>query len=220
MEKITSLEGLKNFCKGKKVLLVGNSTSMLDKEHAEVIDSYDIVVRFGYAVEGGEDTKKFVGNKTTMWVFGDCVELYLKSKFKVKSLRDIKDLEDTTLLFNRGRNNIAETFDIKYKDSNDLAVEMFSDSEMCEFYKTHKINIKHIRLSAGLWTILFFLKKVRADVINIIGFDSFKSKNAGRRGFCASWHNDALISGVHDHELESSIIDFYIEQNKINRLPQ
>jgi len=49
----------------KKVLLIGNGTSILDHEYGEKIDSFDTVVRFNsYTTEGYE---KYIGSKTDIW---------------------------------------------------------------------------------------------------------------------------------------------------------
>lgn len=48
-----------------KVLLVGNGTSILDKELGETIDSYDNVVRFNSFTTKGYE--KFTGSKTDTW---------------------------------------------------------------------------------------------------------------------------------------------------------
>jgi hypothetical protein len=49
----------------KKILLVGNGSSMLDSKRKDLIDSYDTVVRFNsYKIEGYEE---YVGTKTDIW---------------------------------------------------------------------------------------------------------------------------------------------------------
>ena len=49
----------------KKILLVGNGTSILDKELGKKIDSFDTVVRFNsYTTKGYE---KYTGTKTDIW---------------------------------------------------------------------------------------------------------------------------------------------------------
>ena len=49
----------------KKILLVGNGSSMLDNKRKDLIDSYDTVVRFNsYKIEGYEE---YVGTKTDIW---------------------------------------------------------------------------------------------------------------------------------------------------------
>ena len=59
----------------KKVLLVGNGTSILDKELGEKIDSFDTVVRFNsYTTKGYE---KYTGTKTDIWF--TCMDKHLKN---------------------------------------------------------------------------------------------------------------------------------------------
>lgn len=57
----------------KKVLLVGNGTSILDKELGEKIDTFDTVVRFNsYTTKGYE---KYTGTKTDIWF--TCMDKHL-----------------------------------------------------------------------------------------------------------------------------------------------
>tara|TARA_R100001460_G_scaffold4800_4_gene13561 strand:- start:29533 stop:30558 length:1026 start_codon:yes stop_codon:yes gene_type:complete len=53
------------YTKQKKVLLVGNGTSILDKELGEEIDSFDEVVRFNSFTTKGYE--KYTGSKTNVW---------------------------------------------------------------------------------------------------------------------------------------------------------
>ena len=39
------LEELKDYCEGKKIIIVGNSSRILNGKHGKLIDSYDIIVR-------------------------------------------------------------------------------------------------------------------------------------------------------------------------------
>ena len=43
-------EELKQYCEGKRVLLVGNAASLFNHEYGDLIDSYDVVVRFGKGI--------------------------------------------------------------------------------------------------------------------------------------------------------------------------
>jgi len=49
----------------KNIIIVGNGSSLLDKENGSKIDSFDIVVRFnGFKINGFE---KHTGTKTNIW---------------------------------------------------------------------------------------------------------------------------------------------------------
>ena len=40
-----TLEELKAYCKGKRIIIVGNSSGLLNGSHRKIIDSYNVVVR-------------------------------------------------------------------------------------------------------------------------------------------------------------------------------
>ena len=48
-----------------KIIIVGNGTSILEKENGAIIDSYEKVVRFNNY--GTKDFEKFSGLKTNIW---------------------------------------------------------------------------------------------------------------------------------------------------------
>lgn len=49
----------------KKIIIVGNGSTLLDKENGSLIDSFDTIVRFNsYKISGFE---KYVGTKTNIW---------------------------------------------------------------------------------------------------------------------------------------------------------
>ena len=45
------VESIKELVKDKSIIFVGNSVEIMHYEHADFIDSHDIVVRFGRAME-------------------------------------------------------------------------------------------------------------------------------------------------------------------------
>jgi len=63
-----STEKLKRYCEGKKVLLVGNAASLFNHSYGDMIDQYDVVVRFGKGVPT-EENRKYIGSKTDCLVF-------------------------------------------------------------------------------------------------------------------------------------------------------
>ena len=48
------VESIQQFVKDKRIIFVGNSVEIMNHKLAEFIDSYDIVVRFGRAIEANE----------------------------------------------------------------------------------------------------------------------------------------------------------------------
>lgn len=72
-----TLSGLKNYCSGKSVILLGNSVAIFDKANGEDIDGFDVVVRMNDGYPGGKrfrDSKRgprikeFIGERTDIWL--------------------------------------------------------------------------------------------------------------------------------------------------------
>jgi hypothetical protein len=64
----------------KRVILVGNGPSVLNKDNAELIDSYDVVVRFNwFHIKGFE---KQVGTKTDIWFTTTSCKERIKQKYE------------------------------------------------------------------------------------------------------------------------------------------
>ena len=66
---------LKKFLRGKRIILVGNSSDLIKYEHGEFIDSHDVVIRMGAGTPEATDTnpqglEKALGKRTDIWAFG------------------------------------------------------------------------------------------------------------------------------------------------------
>lgn len=61
-----SIKELKEYCRYKSIILVGNGKEVTDCSNGDLIDSYDLVVRMnhGYVRQGYE---KNMGIKTDIW---------------------------------------------------------------------------------------------------------------------------------------------------------
>ena len=68
---MVSLEQLKRYCAGKTIIIVGNSSKILNNNHGKLIDNYDIVVRInkGYLYRHNIYSDK-IGNKTNILSIG------------------------------------------------------------------------------------------------------------------------------------------------------
>lgn len=67
-----------------KVVMIGNSPSVLEKENGALIDSFDVIVRSNNFVIGGFE--KYIGSKTDIWVTNG------GPKIKRRNLSDFKDI--------------------------------------------------------------------------------------------------------------------------------
>ena len=54
---------------GKNIILVGNSVEILEYKYGDVIESYDVVVRFGRGVPT-PDKVQAIGKRTDIWITG------------------------------------------------------------------------------------------------------------------------------------------------------
>ena len=64
------VERIQEFVKDKKIIFVGNSVEIMNHKLADFINSYDIVVRFGRAIEANKLHEESIGTKVDIWVTG------------------------------------------------------------------------------------------------------------------------------------------------------
>ena len=100
---------LRDYCKDKKVLIIGNSLSLFGDNYESLIDSYDVVVRIGKGVPYKE-LQPFLGTKTDCWMFSTFRAFsyvdFINCPFKVLNIcqqgiyqNNIKDLSVRKLFF-------------------------------------------------------------------------------------------------------------------------
>lgn len=201
-----STNKLREYCRGKRVLLVGNAASLFNHEHGELIDSYDVVVRFGKGVPSKENNKH-VGSKTDVWFFGtlraSMHEQWKSARFRIFNYTQIGlyDPNGTTLSFPSCMT--TDRFQI-YKDYFILGDSNTHKKLISEVYpRITKENWKHSpRISQGLLCFLYFQNIIGTQAsIDIIGFDFFQStvhfEINNKKKKIYSWH---LPIPVDNHE--------------------
>ena len=181
---------------GKRVLLVGNAATLFTEPHGKLIDSYDIVVRFGKGVPYSA-FGDFLGSRTDVWFFGTArsgmYESYPKSCFKVYTpaqmylYQDKKQLLVPEYMFN-GQFQVYRDFmlsgDSDYIKELQLKVNRGDNSK---------------RLSQGVQGVDFFISQVKTQkAVDLIGFDFFEgevrytydneSDVIPREHISSSWH--------------------------------
>ena len=57
------VEHIQEFVKNKSIIFVGNSVEIMHHKHADFIDSHDIVVRFGRAIEATPLQEESIGHR-------------------------------------------------------------------------------------------------------------------------------------------------------------
>lgn len=203
--------------KDKSVILVGNSVELMNYEYADFIDSHDVVVRFGKALEANEKERKSIGNKLDVWVTGD----FRAPMIKIEPYKTM--LKDIPILYVRSRIHLNKPHKKRSEVSHSL--DMYSDKEIQKIYSEYGIkNGDHEarRFSAGLWTIKFFCEKVLTQKsLTLIGFDFFIKSTTKRRGGNSdpcSWHRPIGISTreTHWHEQEVKIVNEFKDKGLLN----
>ena len=64
------VESIQQFVKNKRIVFVGNSVEIMKHKLGKVIDEYDIVVRFGRAIEATPLQEESIGTKCDIWITG------------------------------------------------------------------------------------------------------------------------------------------------------
>ena len=201
----------------KSVVLVGNSVELMNHQYADFIDSHDVVVRFGKAIEANDEEKKSIGSKLDVWVTGDFrSRMILQEPYKSM-------LKNVPILFVRSRIRLDKPY--KKIPEVDRSFDMYSDDEVSKIYEQYNIKTgdkEARRFSAGLWTIKFLCEKVQSQKsLTLIGFDFFTKYTTSRRGGKAnpcSWHRPIGGSEIetHWHDQEVKIVNKFRDEGKLD----
>jgi hypothetical protein len=204
------IESFRDLARDKNVLLVGNSTEMMNHANAELIDGFDVVVRFGRGIDYGAKQAEAIGTKLDVWVTG----AFRADMLKFKTFRD--KTKNAAILFNRARLHVSKP--VKINENLKDYLNMYEDDEILSIMAQYGIKDSDkdaSRLSAGAWTIKFFIEKVKTQKsLTLIGFDFFAKKTNKMRGGDyepSSWHLPISIgkAETHSHEQEVAIVSAY-----------
>ena len=226
------VESIQQFVKNKRIIFVGNSVEIMNHKLAEFINEYDIVVRFGRAIEANDLQEESLGTKCDIWVTG---------QFRSPSYTTVKDkfidgkFKNTKVLLNRCRGNLKlKDWVLENRLPKDFPeyTEMYSDDELVSVMKEFDkdlLGVNDYRPSAGFITILWFIQKVKTyKSIDLIGFDFFAktvsvpglSDKAGRLSAADphSWHLPcyAMQKSAHDKNLEQEYVSFLKRRGEVN----
>jgi len=217
------VERIQQLVKNKSVILVGNSVELMHHDYGKFIDSHDIVVRFGRAVDSIADDKgKQLGSKTNIWVTGQFRAPIWKRRNKEFTKGKFKDVE---ILLNRCRGNFLLK-DWVLEDHLPKGMpytQMWSDAELESLWNGFGNSMYSLQLrpSAGFLTILYFIREISTQKkLSIIGYDFFHksvkkntymAKNVkDGNGECDphSWHLPLYTTrhSAHDRNLENQYV--------------
>jgi hypothetical protein len=188
---------LREYCKGKRVLLVGNAASLFNHEYGDLIDSYDVVVRFGKGIPTVE-TKKHLGSKTDVWFFGtlraSMHESWKQARFKVFNYTQIGLYDQKATSLNFPYVMATSKFQI-YKDYFILGDSTLHKKLISKIYETPKASDwkKSPRISQGTLAFLYFNEVINThSQLDFVGFDFFESilkfELGGKEKQIYSWH--------------------------------
>lgn len=177
-----------------QIIIVGNGSSVLDKENGKLIDSFEKVVRFNrYIINGYE---KNVGTKTNIWFNVLKISLFKKNwRLKIK-------YDEIYFYYRYGPDIKWYEQYVDYYSNTQTSIKKIKENEVCRMLPS-KIKITP---SSGLAAILKFIDIY--DKVYITGFDWWeREKN--------HYYDEASRAPVHNPQLEKKIIYDLISQGKI-----
>lgn len=225
------VESIQQFVKDKRIVFVGNSVEIMKHKLADVINDYDIVVRFGRAIEATPLQEKSIGTKCDIWVTG---QFRAPSFNNVKQEFDNGKFKDTKILINRCRGNLKlKDWVLEDRLPKDFPeyTQMYSDQELIDIMKVFgkdMLGVNDYRPSAGFITIIWFIDKIKTyKSIDLIGFDFFHKQTdivpkdkRGKISNCKphSWHLPVYMLNrpAHDRDMEESYMSSLKRRGVIN----
>jgi len=185
-----STNKLKDYCKDKSVLIVGNSLTLLGEKYGNLIDSYDVVVRIGKGVPYKE-LVSFLGNKTDCWVFSTFRSTsyvdFKNARFKILNIcqQSIYDEKDKDLTFKK----------LFFKKDFQIYRDYFLMGSLEDLDVMIKNTGLNNRLSQGIFCIQYFIDTIKTyKKLDIIGFDFFESTVSYR---IDEYDKDITINSFH-----------------------
>lgn len=218
---------LRRFVAGKRIMIVGNATSILNEKHGELIDSYDVVMRFGKGVPT-EITYDYIGKRTDIWTFGvlraGCYKSFADVPFKIFNIIQ-KPLYESSWDMSFPRCTLREDFQI-YVDWFLTGDEKETRDIVTKAYERENIPLDNIRMSQGVFMILWLMEVIKGyKSIDIIGYDCMKSELKFDLGdmtnrYCSSWHLPVPCTGgpegnPHSSEFDETVLHTLEDEGKI-----
>lgn len=224
------LSKLRERCKGKRVLILGNSISLFDKQKklGELIDSYDVVVRFGRGFPH-EKAREYLGSKTDVWCFGNLrassFHLWKDVPFKMLNFLQIYFYKKSPTVMDCllvPKLFMQEDFQL-YRDYFLFGSLKRQQSIVAHAFDDQQLNVEK-RISQGVFTTFFFAMLTQASKVDLAGFDSMSHfveyEWRGNLKSASSWHipipkDNGRFVNVHDHDSDKYVLNKLLNQNKI-----
>ena len=160
-----SLGELKKYCEGKKIIIIGNSSKILNSNHGKLIDKYDIVVRInkGYLHRQNIYSDK-IGSKTNILAIG------------VQSANFAANIIQSNTV-NYILSPIIWSERLEYPNVYDVQSNIYNEL---------KNKLGGFKPSTGISTYNFLNINMNFERLDLIGFDFFESsvKQRNQLGHC------------------------------------
>ena len=225
------VEDIRELVKNKSVLFVGNSVEIMNHKLAKFIDGFDIVVRFGRAIEANKLQRQSVGSKCDIWITGQFrAPCYNNLQNEFKNGR----FKNTQILLNRCRGNfyMKDWILEDHLPKGMPYTQMFSDEEIINIMKKEfgkdMLNPHQFRPSAGFISLLWFIDKIKTyKTIGLIGFDFFAKSTdilpkdkRGNDSNCVphSWHLPVYVldKPAHDSKMEQNYVKKLVDKKLVH----
>ena len=153
---------LSDLVKDKNVLLVGNSKSLLEKNNAELIDSYEFVIRFNLSIARLHNYN--IGNKCDAWIYAMCRQNVINNTYNSAQIKprvcvrygDPYEIGEVNINLDVKKDDVRKEIGIAQRPTR---------------------NQQLMHPSTGIVTTWYMLTKAEPKSLSLIGFDSFKNPN-------------------------------------------
>ena len=125
---------IRELVRNKTVLFVGNSVEMMNHKLKKFIDGFDIVVKFGAAIEATEKQQESIGSRADIWITG---QFRSPAYNRLKEEFDNGRFKNTKILVNRCRGNFKlKSWILEDRLPKDMPYEeMYSDKQIIDLMK-------------------------------------------------------------------------------------
>jgi len=180
------LQTIQDYCKGKSIIIVGNSTGILKCEYGQFIDSHQIIVRMNYAYPVNTCYSKNIGRNTHIYMAGISRAIIVEKIVSQNPVRYILRLTPC-----------GEPLNIK---------NVYCNTK--QEYNQLKQHFGEFKPSSGSLTINFFKEHIDYKSLTIIGFDFFKKAHKIKKNEFKSY-----LYRDHDCSMEQEYITKCLNNN-------
>ena len=187
------LQNIKRMCKNKNIVLVGNSSSIMNYKWGSFIDQHDVVIRMNNGFNSS-DKVAFLGRKT------DIISCSFPSYRSFKQCSNFFSKVPYLLWLNHRLKERYIPTQKEYKN------DFFYNCRDLVCYTPLKDFFEPQRPSTGIITTNWLVKNLEYKSLTLVGFDFMKTK---------SWYNSPNYVSPHHTNTEERFLRKLEEENKI-----